>query len=261
MIVSEFLAVLAYVILFLGLLSLVMRWHTKHRARKLLRQQKTLFSGKLTYAKVSPRDFPWLDSSYYERVTNALEQAGFCHVADVECLTATSQFPGMRTFIRTFLGDGGTVMAGIYHVKVRGLMGIFAFLRIIPRSMKVVEFDTEFSDETFLTTNNQAGLNVFADFPGIDVEQLETGTPPEKVLLRHRERLRDAVENGAEPVVISTEESLLASQDRMHALKSRHKKQSGYVTRQEFAATAGGRLTDAQREFVDEFEKARDEEK
>ncbi len=236
------------------------RWHTKTGAKKQLTRQKTIYSGKMKYAEVPPRDFPWLDEAFYDEVSKKMADAGFRHVGDFECLTLSRQFPSMRTFLRCFVGDAGAIMAAGYHVKVRGLMSVLALLRVIPKNMRTVEFESEFDDRTFLSTNNCAGLNAFTDDPGITIEQLDPSTPLEQLLSRHRERLKRIVEERkVQPVRFATRDDVLAAQDRMHELRSGHRKRTGYVTRDQFEAMAGGKLSHAQREFVDEFEKARND--
>ncbi len=252
--------ILFYSVIIFAILAVAAHLHTRWSARKILNQQKAIYSGKMEYANASPDSFPWLDRSFYEDVTRKMLDAGYRNVGDFECLTASRQFPSMRTFVRSFTGDSGTTMSACFHVKMRGFMGFFALLGVIPKNLRTIEFETEFSDNTFLSTSNSLGLNAFTDFPGIVIQQLPPDASYEQILARHREKLRELVEViKLQPVIVASAEEILASQDRMHELKSRHREKTGYVTREQFKTMAGGKLSDAQNELVDEFERAREE--
>ena len=43
----------------------------------ILTQQRTIDSGTLEYAQVAPRDVPWLDTSFYDEVSNKMARCGF----------------------------------------------------------------------------------------------------------------------------------------------------------------------------------------
>lgn len=247
----------AFILLFL--FPVLLRWHTKRGAKRILDQQKAIYSGTMEYAEVDPRSFPWLDMSFYEDFASRMAAEGFRFIGDFECVTVSRKFPNMRSCMRCLVGDDGTTMAAGYHINVRGMIGILGLLRIIPKHMRSYDFESEFDDHTFLCTNNCAGLNALSPCPGITTEQLDPATPLEELLTRHRELRRGIVaERQVRALRFATKAELLASQDRMHKLKSDHRQSVGYVTRDEFAAMAGGALSEPQHQFVDDFEDACD---
>lgn len=249
-----------YVAAALVALLLLARWNRKRSAQKLLTQQKSLYSGKMEHAEVHPKDFPWLDESFYDDVSRRMAYARFRCVGDFECLTISRLFPSMRTFSRSFVGHAGTIKAGACHVKTRRLMSVSSVLHFIPKNIQILEFGSEFDDHTFLITHNCADLDSCPECPGITAEQLDPSTPLEQLLSHHRKRLQSIMEERkVQPIRFSTKDDIFASQDRMHELKSRHTRRIGYVTRDQFEAIAGGKLSSGQREFVDDFEKARDD--
>jgi hypothetical protein len=251
--------VLLALVVFLLVLPIIARWRTRRRAKKTLTQQKAIYSGEMEFADASPRDFPWLDESFYDDVSDMMRHSGFRFIADLECVTATRQFPGMRTFLRCFIGDADTTAAATYHVRLRGKLRILALLGAIPKEIRAIEFETEFTDRTFLCTNNLAGRNPFADCPAITSNQLDYNTPFDELLAKHRETFAEILATrGVEPICIHSRQDALASQSRMHAIKSAHRKQVGYVTPQQFEQLAGHELTPPQQDFVREFEKLRD---
>jgi hypothetical protein len=245
--------------LFVVVRSILRRWQVRRGARRILEQQIAIYSGKMEFAEVSPRDFPWLNEAFYEEASMKMAGAGFQCIGDFECLTNSKQFPNMRTFLRCFISGDGSIMAAAYHVKMLGMMGLLAMLGIIRRNIFAIEFETEFADETFLGTNNLAKLNVFTDYPGLTLHQYEPGTDFEELLAHHRGELRRIVqERNLEPLRLESKQDVLESQDRLHALKSEHSKRRGYVSRQEFEELAGKELKGAQLELVEEFETLRD---
>jgi hypothetical protein len=257
---SEFKIILCFIIASLLIIKFLASWQIKRSAKKSLEQQKVIYSGKMEYADASPRDFPWLDESFYSEVSQKMSEVGFRHIGDFECLTLSKQFPSMRTFIRRFIGDMGTTVGEAYHVKILGLMRIFVLLKIIPRNIRTIEFLSEFTDYTFLTTSNNAGFNLFSDFPGIISNQLAPSTPFDKLLSTHLEKLERVVkENNVKPVCFGNREDVLASGDRMQMLKSAHKKRTGYISREHFEQIAGDKSSVLQNEYMREFEKARDQ--
>ncbi len=240
--------------------ALLWRWSARRQARRVLDQQKAIYSGKLEYAAARPADFPWLDAYYYEGMAAALAEAGFRAVGDFECLTLSRQFPALRTFLRCFIGDEGATMAAVYQIRLRGFPGLLGRLGLLPRVVRAVEFESEFVGGTFLSTNNLAGRNVFTECPGVETTQLPPATSWADVLAVHRQALWTAIrEGGRQPRLCAGPEDVLAAQDRLHELKSAHRRAVGYVTREEFAALAGGELTAAQEKFVADFERRREE--
>jgi hypothetical protein len=250
-----------YFTIITAVLWLFTRWNLKRLARKTYSQQKAIYSGAMEYADANPNDFNWLDLAFYDDVTAKFSHLSFRHVGDVECVTATRQYPGMRTFMRVFVGDGGNSMAACYHVKMRGMFGILSLFGVIPRNMRVVEFESEFSDQTFLATTT-APKKLIGDFPFLTHVCVDPNVSPAEMLARHREEMRRITnERGVQPVRLMSKADMLASQDRLQIMKSAHKKKVGYVTRDDFAGMAGGKLSTAQTKLVDEFERIRDTDK
>lgn len=257
---SEITGILLRIVTFLALFVILRHWFRRRAARKALVKSKAMFSGRMEFTEVSPSDFPWVDASFYDEVSARMADAGFRFVGDFESLTASRQYPGLRTFLRCFIGDGDATMAACYHVKSRGLMRVFTLCRLVPKHMRIIDFESEFTDHTFLTTSNSGGLNVFTDCPVITANQLAVGTPLDRLLAEHRQRIeRILADRGVEPIRLRTKEDMLASQDRRHALQSAQRKRAGYVTRKQFEGIVGGELSGSQQKFVREFEKARDE--
>lgn len=242
--------------LFLLASPFFMRWRMRRSAKKLLDRQKELFAGKQEYVLASLSEFPWMDHSFYARSEEALRLAGFRLLGDIEPLTASRQFPEMRTFLRILLSNTGEVSAAVYHIKARGFMGLLSIFRVVPRHMRIIELETEFVDGSFLLTNNTAGLNAFTNYKGIVVVLCEIRTPIAELLTSHYDGLRLHATNGGAPARrMNNLTDVLNSQERMDQIKAAQKKAQGFVTRDEFKQVAGGKLSRGQEQLVAEFER------
>ena len=143
---SEITKLLISAVIFLTVFVFLTYWLRRREARKALAKSKAMFSGKLEFTEVSPRDFPWLDTSFYDKVSARMTDAGFRFVGDFESLSASRQYPKLRTFIRCFIGEAGTTTAACYHVKGRGQVGAFGLGLLFGNHIRIVEFESEFTD-------------------------------------------------------------------------------------------------------------------
>jgi hypothetical protein len=119
---------------------------------------------------VRPSDFPELDCEFYDRVRSSLEAHGFRFLGDRENITLSRIVPDSRTFIRTTVSADGSIVGGAYHLKVRRVRGI-------PVEKRTIEFETEFSDGTFLSTSNAGAIARNFPVPGIDAKRCPEETP------------------------------------------------------------------------------------
>lgn len=224
----------------LGLVLLRQRRRWRRLARELFDKRKAFYSGPLEYDQVLPRDFPQLDQTWYDEVTSKLTHAAFRHVGDFENLTATRQFPHiLRNLHRFFISDDEVTMACACHIKVTDQSRDLALKGDIPTDRRLIDFETEFSDGTFLVTNN-ATARIMRMCPGIMQFQHPPDTPLEQLLNYHREQLKLILAGqGSEPIRIRSSDELLASQNRQHKVKSDYMRSCGCFSREELEAIAG----------------------
>lgn len=182
------------------------------------------------YRQALPAEFPGLDLAFYDAHRAWLEEQGFVFIGDRENVTLTRHFPHLRTFIRACVGDGGATLAGVYHVRPGGWMKPIAEAGAVPDEMKVLEFETELNNGTFITTGNTldastAGSNV----PGITAHRYPKATPPGELLGAHRAAVRAAL--ASSPALKATHchtaDEVIAFQHRMQAMKSAHRQLLG----------------------------------
>jgi hypothetical protein len=209
-------------------------------AERITAMQRAVYSGPHEYAPVRVEDFRWLDPLYYDAMQRQLEAAGFRCLGDLENISLSDVLPNMRTAIRNLTGDGGAVTASVWQVKLRGSQRARAFLRLLKGDMRVVEFGTEFSDGTFLTTLNNLGLDSSGDVREIRRMRLPNETPVEELVEIHRQRVAAFLADHAHvlPVPMRSEREIRGSWARAHALKCAEMARNRYVDLHQFAGVA-----------------------
>ena len=250
----------------ISLLWLAAWWLTRNvptdaaeAADEIVAMQKALYSQPHEFRTVAAQEIPGLDLDFYDRTEVAFRTQGFTKIADLEDLTATRQFPAMRTFIRSMVGDDGAVQVGIYHLKMRGLYRLLQTLRIVPRNLKMIDLETEMSDGTFIVTANSLGSDTTGPVPGVARFQHALETGPAALLEAHRQQVQQAGirDPMTRPVCVATLEELIASQHRLQAIKNRHKASNGYMDSGEFRRITRGDDSYVARELAEEFDRRR----
>lgn len=217
-------------------------------AREILANLEATYQPTHDYVRVRPDDYGHLDLGFYRRTAALLGAHGFRLLADLEDRTIT-QAPGSLlspVLVRVLLSRDGTVSAALYHPHVRRfrVRALLWLLRQLPRT--VTDMETECSDGSFVVTSNAAMAAALADAPLIATEYLPARTAPLDVYARHTQRLAEhlAARPGVTARVLRTHEDVLASQNRMNALKAAYRGELGMVSREELERlSALGRRT------------------
>jgi hypothetical protein len=204
-------------------------------AKILLDQQKQLYGGAHGYRRVTAQAFEGLDIDFYESNRTKLESLGFRYLGDVENVTVRATWPPSQAVLRVMVGEGGTVMAAIYHLRFFGSIRFLQLLGLMPRKLLTIDLESELSDGQFVCTSNTMDSDTTAPFPGIDKRRFPRETPVEALLEAHRLHLRDALAAapGAQPRYFASLEDVLESQNRQQEMKSAHKKRIGYIDERE----------------------------
>jgi hypothetical protein len=258
-----FLVIGALVVVFLFTRKSVER--DRHRviargAAKIERQLSTVYGGVHEYQEVDLADFPFLDHAYYAAVTDELTDAGFSLCADVEDATMTRANPRLRTCLRTMLGDGGLIRAGIADVKPTGSLRLLQILGLIPRHTKDIELVSEVSTGKFLSTSNTHGLDQMT-MPGeFQCERMPSSTGASALLERHRERLAQLLKGAtaASPIYFRDYDDVIASAQRGNVILSRHREELGGLTREELERIVKRPLKPREQALLDELDRKRD---
>lgn len=210
----------------------------KRAAQNIANLAAKLYSGPHEHAQVKASDFKGLNHAYYDRTQAELESHGFRCLGDFENVTLSRALPHMRTFLRRLVGEEGTTMAAIYQVKHGGIwMRLLSMCGRLTKDPSYVDFETEFTDGTFLATSNTEGSKTSA-VPGIIGQRQPRATTPGELLALHRQKLAELTAQGLSPVGVNSAAESQASQDRMQEIKNQHRKKSGYVDMEQVRALA-----------------------
>lgn len=227
-------------------------------AQRILQGMQHNFQDQVTYRVAAEADFPHLRIKDYHDIQAELEALRFRHLVDHENMRVSAS-PGsviMPTLIRRYVSVGGNISSDHYQVRpnlrrrLRMLLTGLLNLRWIaaPRNFlgalktrNCVDFETELSDGSFITTSNALAAAKISLPAEIDGEHYPYGHPVTALLQRHRQRLaaRLAASPGLKPLRVDSVEDVLAMSARLQALKARHRQAVGWVTNQELRGMAG----------------------
>ena len=247
----------------MALLWLLIWWLTRDvatdpadAADDIIRTQKALYAEPHEFRSVRPNEIPGLDLAFYDRTEQFFRTQQFKLLGDLEDLTATREFPQMRTFLRVMCGDGGATQLSFYHIKMRGFYRLLQTFGVLPKNMKMTDLETEMSDGSFIVTANSQGSDTTGAVPGVARFQHPMETAPGDLLKMHREQVQQACrrEPGLEPVRVGTLDQMIASQHRLQKLKNDHKASMGYMDAKELRQIAG-EDSQAVRDLAAEFER------
>lgn len=236
-----------------GLLFLMRDWLTPNSAaRNLVAQQRQLYAPTQVYRDANEADLARLDRAFYEQATRDLVAQGYHLTRDVVNVTASTIWPRNHAVIRCLLGDDGTTMAGVYHLKLLGPMRIFQWIRVLPHRLKAIECETELSDGSFVTTTDTEALTKSLKYPFTDAWQFPSKTPVAQLVAEHRNHVAAilALRNGVTAMRCTSYADLRASQDRLHLLKAAYRASPDFDHAAEWQKILGRPLSPAQHEAV-----------
>ena len=169
-----------------------------------------------------------------------METQGFRHLGDYEHadLKGTPQDTGC--FLRVAASGEGLMTGSMYHFRpqVRWLRLIMLVLN--RGGMKFVDFQTEFSDGSFMTTSNAEMAGTMKSPSSIDARFLPAKTPPQELLPLHLKRITEHLKKNPELTVreVRTLEDAFAAEERQDAVKAAFRQELGGMTREELFAHA-----------------------
>lgn len=219
-------------LIWVGLDYFFRRFEVGRIAKKLVDLGEDLYGKELQYVRVDATKFGWLDLDFYDRAQQAIKALRFQHLADIESISLSRKFPYARTFVRCMLNPPGDITAAIYHVRLRGLMAPLQWFGLAPRNMRIIEFETEFSDGTFLDTNNSEGIE---DMPPLEQRvklAFPRDTPAELLLEVHQETVTELLRQkpGLQPVRLWKLEDVIEAQERQRRIMAdAHRKKNRMI--------------------------------
>jgi hypothetical protein len=223
------------------------RHSRKKGAQRLTALVRHMYAGRHEYREADLARFRHLDLRFYDEAARVLEGERFVRLGDLEDVTSNEAPGGVGApvFIRGLTGDEGRILAGIYHLRTLLRKTWQARLLGGAKPAKVVDFETELSDGTFLTTSNAASARGI-DLPSkVLTDYLPSGCTPLEVLEAHRRRLADYLAEHPEAEVrrITTLQQGIDMAHRLQDLKAEHRKAKGGIVDQEELVSMANHMT------------------
>jgi len=211
-------------------------------AENLNESVKTLALTRHEYASVDARKFKHLDLAYYDNIRRQLESIGYQYLDDQENVTLRRR-SGTRTFVRMFLGRDQATMAELYHFIPKFTLRVLG-----AKPVKVLGFETWFSDGCFVVTNNAELSGKLDSPPAIDALRLPAGTSWNLLVESHQRRIAKylAGHPGVTPVKLGGMDDVRKAQDEQQRIKSEFRKRVG-LSKAELERFAGTRGPDVDR--------------
>jgi hypothetical protein len=240
----------------------------KKGAQRLTALVRHLYAGRHEYREADPARFRHLDLRFYDEAARLLEREGFARLGDLEDVT-NNEAPGSAgapLFIRGLTGDGGRIVAGIYHFRPKGWNVWWTRLLGAGKPFKVVDLQTDLSDGAFLETSNATSARAMSHPPQILSDHLPSGCTPMEVLEVHRRRLADYLAEHPDVEVrpITTAEQAIALGHRVQDMKVEHRRSLGGIVEEEEIVKIADQMivgTAEARRLAREIEKLREPEK
>lgn len=235
------------------LIAMVFIWSTRNarlkanaraRAPKLLGFIKSMYAMPHERRSVSPREFPYLDLAWYDRVRDFLVRQGFTFLGDYQDITANRALRRSMcpTFIRALISSDGSTMTEVFDGRWRFWYRCFVLLGGGRRLIRARSFElaTEFGDGTFVCTTNNPLAHTFRIYPMIQRNICLPSAPYESVLQIHNETLRQRLEADPQlrPIRIQSLEEVYQSCERMRKAQLAYLQTAGFVAREQIAAVA-----------------------
>lgn len=242
-------------------------------AKSIVESMKHMYSTPHTIVPIDEKDFGHLALSEYKFFRDTMEAEGFKYLADLEILEVSNSPTSViaRTMIRSLISNDGAIATNYYQVMpnifrrlkllLRGIINLrwIAAPKNFMHAMKTrhcIDFETEFSDDTFLITTNAETAGLISGPPTIENHFFPYGTPYTVLLKAHRARLQVILHNnqGLSPKAHQSLPDILQMQKRQNAQKMAHRATMQWVTQSELQGLSPGN-TELANTVFDEVQK------
>jgi hypothetical protein len=195
----------------------------KDGAKEILEQIQSIYTPHHQYERVGLENYRHINRSFYDKTKIYLGSKGFLYLEDCEDLQLARIKNNVLkpTPIRCMVSNNGVIMAGIYHPQIAPLgLRIISFL--FRKGLgKIIDFETEFSDGSFVCTSNATSASAMNSSPIIHIEYFPKNVDCAFLLNRHKERIVTYIaEHSVVAVSVKNISELRESQNRMNAIKA-----------------------------------------
>ncbi len=227
-----------------------LRIHMKWAAREQIRKEWACYLADFEIESINPHEFTWANLDYYDEKQREMEALGFVKVGDYELLHFARAFPELRFFGREFMSAEHDIGASVSQHKFSKPKTIFE--RLIDN--RYVAFCSEFSDNTFLETNNAEGVQPLGNMEGYTFQQFPPSTPLADLLEAHKTAVANICEqDGVEVLIHATERDMLDAAVRQHLILRRDRQKKGGFTPEELAVIFPGFRDQHTKQYINEY--------
>jgi hypothetical protein len=200
------------------------------KAQELVHMLKAVYTDQPAIEPARLEDFNLLDMGYYQQTRATLQPFGFQPLGDLEFKHLTRYDLSLKTCIQTYRSGEGTTSAGVWHVHPGPKM---------PKDVKVIELESEFSDGYWITTRNNATSHMKPD-PAHVTETIAPDASLAELIQKHREAVQRyaSTHPSANLVTFSSLADVISSQTRQAIQEAAYRKKIGGVTESELQAAA-----------------------
>lgn len=224
----------------------------KLMARDQIRKEWKFYLAECEIVPADPYEYAWLNLDFYDEKQRELESLGLTKVRDFEILAFTQAFPEMRNFARGFVNAEHDITSSIMQTKFVKPKTLFE--RLV--DTRIISFGSEFSDGSFLETNNAKGLNPMDKIEGVVMQQFLPDTPLSEMLDAHEAEIEAICQRkGVDVIYHRTESDMIASDVRMHAVLRLDRQKKGGFTPGELSKIVDDPTDEGTKMFMAEYTK------
>lgn len=143
----------------------------------------------MTMQRVEAKDYPLVDQRFYNQMELRISNLGFNLVGDFVPVTGHQSDGSMRCFIRALIAHDGPYTAACYHPRPKFWIGLLSRI-LCGRLGKVVEIETEFSDDTWVITTTAPKTRLFNPPPLMMREHYPERTEISELFTSHKAKVK-----------------------------------------------------------------------
>jgi hypothetical protein len=199
-------------------------------ARRLYASRKAAHAKAPEWEPTSPAQFPQADPTFYDAAARALAADGFRPLGDFEDVTLRGS--ETHSFWRFLLSPDGAIVASLSHIRSQGRQRVREVALGEATNVRCVSLSTEFTDGTFLITDNLKGRGIEWPRPATwTVQRLGQAAPVQSLLAVHRAELARQAEapHRRAPVALGDVNDVFRSYERYRSAMNQHLRAVGYI--------------------------------
>ena len=162
--------------------------------------------------------------AFYNQCQQRFEARGFAFLEDVEVIAGKPNSNFARTFVRVLISPDRTRIASIFHLKPGWMLRAIG-----AKEAKVWGVETQFSNSTFVCTDNAEACNALENAPAINVSHLPAISSVDMVVDAHEKRTvaHAALNSGVVPIRMNSTEDVHRAMELQQQIKAAFRRGHG----------------------------------